>query len=167
MKLEWARVSWKSTAGLVGTVGLFGVRLSPPRLSLLLRCRVGSLESQACALTSPMTFITLHLHWRCQSQRYFSWIQAGAFPPAKGQSSPALFTTGLLKVKVKNPLVGILKHCCRAKMGAACLIRSSAHHGVFSIVNGEVGAWEARSSGEGILTFIKWKLNESLQDCKH
>lgn len=111
-------------AGLVGTDGLFRVRLSPPFLSLLLRCGVGSRESQACALTSPRTFIKVNLHLRCQSQRYFSWIQTGAFLPAEAQSSPALFTTGLLKVRVKDTLgVGILKHRCRAKMGAAYLIR--------------------------------------------
>lgn len=38
------------------------------------------------------------------------------------RSTPVLAATGLLKMILKELLVGILKHCCCAKMGAACLI---------------------------------------------
>lgn len=61
-------LQWGVSAGLVGTEGvgrfevLFEVSLSPPLLSLLLRCGVGSPESRTCARTSAGKFIKLHLH---------------------------------------------------------------------------------------------------------
>ncbi len=62
-------LQWGVSAGLVGTEGvgrfeevLFEVSLSPPLLSLLLRCGVGNSESWACVRTSAGKFIKLHLH---------------------------------------------------------------------------------------------------------
>lgn len=47
--------------------------VSLPPLSPLLRCGVGSPESQACAPTAAGKFIKLHLHLWWQSHRYFTW----------------------------------------------------------------------------------------------
>lgn len=81
-------------------------------LSLLLRCGVWSWSRW------PELYLCREVHWSS-----FTFVMPiTQILQLNSQRSPVLTASGLLKMIVKGWLVGILKHCCCAKVGAACLM---------------------------------------------
>lgn len=113
-------------AGLVGTEGvLFGVSLSPSFFVSSFEMWGG--ERRVTGLCSYLSK-EVHLHSRYQSHTdtLADWsllLWTVAFLQAKGQYTPVLENTGVLEMIVNDLPLGIRKHCCCAKLGAASPIR--------------------------------------------